>query len=501
MLNNNCGCNCDNRQKKCCSCPCPPPLHCCCPPTCPTGPTGATGAPGATGVTGPAGTPGTTGATGAIGATGPMGSIGDTGPTGSQGPTGAIGPAGPQGAIGDTGPTGPQGLAGAVGPIGPQGEIGESGPTGPPGATGNTGPTGPPGIFNFVDGNSTGSVRGINTPDDYTMGVDALAIGSGTVASGNYSLAQGNSSTASGTSSFAQGNDTRAEGLASHAQGNETVASGSLSHAEGARSTASGLVAHAEGVTTTASGAYSHSTNLGTIAQNEAQTAIGRFNRVTGLDDAFIIGNGSTGEGNQSNAFRVQFDGDVFNESGLYTTGADYAEMFEWQDGNPQNEDRRGFFVTLEGEYIRKATDLDQYILGVTSSSPSVVGNTFGCNWQGRYLRDEWGNIIYEWVDEQREIPEPDPQTGGIQTRLETVRVQRPKINPEYDSNRTYQPRSRRSEWAAVGLLGKLTIRDDGSCEPNGFCRANAQGIATSSGQGYRVLKRLDSNKVLVCLK
>lgn len=61
-------------------------------------------------------------------------------------------------------------------------------------------------------------------------------------------------------------------------------------------------------------------------------------------------------------------------------------------------------------------------------------------------------------------------------------------------------PRTERSEWAAIGMMGKLRVRDDGTCSPNGFCMPNVAGIATASSQGYRVLERLDSNKVLILL-
>jgi len=311
------------------------------------------------------------------------------------------------------------------------------------------------------------------------MGTDAVTIGTGAIASGNTSFAHGNNTTASGSYSYAEGN----------------------------RTTASGAASHAEGFTTTASGNYSHAANNGTIAQNFSQTAIGMNNIAsdpalngTLQDDAFIIGN-SYDSATRSNAFRVQFTGDVHSASSVYSTGADYAEMFEWQDGNTQNEDRIGYFVTLDEKYIRKATAVDQYILGVVSAIPSMVGDSQSCGWQGMYLRDKWGRIIYEWANVQQEIPETNPQTGEIQTRIETIRVQRPKLNPEYDAGRTYQPRSERSEWAAVGVIGKLRVRDDGSCQPNGFCQPNADGIATSNRQGYRVLYRLDAETVLVFFK
>jgi len=144
------------------------------------------------------------------------------------------------------------------------------------------------------------------------------------------------------------------------------------------------------------------------------------------------------------------------------------------------------------------------------------------------YLRDEWGAIIYEWADEEEEIPDTDPDavkawreacvkaTGEaaesgkkltvdempkMPVKIETLRVQRPKLNPAYDPSRPYQPRGERKEWAAVGMMGKLRIRDDGTCLPGGFCRPNDSGVATASEQGYRVLDRLDANKVLACIK
>ena len=52
----------------------------------------------------------------------------------------------------------------------------------------------------------------------------------------------------------------------------------------------------------------------------------------------------------------VRGNGEVAAD-GSFTGGADYAEMFEWADGNSDNEDRRGFSVVLTGgNKIRKAT-------------------------------------------------------------------------------------------------------------------------------------------------
>ena len=56
-------------------------------------------------------------------------------------------------------------------------------------------------------------------------------------------------------------------------------------------------------------------------------------------------------------------------------------------------------------------------------------------------------------------------------------------------------------EWAAVGMMGKLIVRDDGSCAPNGSCAVTATGIATASERGYRVLERVAPDKVRIVVK
>ena len=49
-------------------------------------------------------------------------------------------------------------------------------------------------------------------------------------------------------------------------------------------------------------------------------------------------------------------------------------------------------------------------------------------------------------------------------------------------------------------MLGKLLVRDDGTCQVNGYCKPNNEGIATAADHGYRVMKRTGPNQVLVLL-
>ena len=125
--------------------------------------------------------------------------------------------------------------------------------------------------------------------------------------------------------------------------------------------------------------------------------------------------------------------------------GADYAEYFEWSDSNPDEEDRRGISVVLDGEKIREAVAGEDPI-GVISGNPSVVGDAAWNKWSGKFLRDDYGSYIY---DEQDAVCD-DGSTIKKQVKI---------LNPAYDPNVEYIPREQRPEWDCVGLMGKLRIR------------------------------------------
>ena len=52
-------------------------------------------------------------------------------------------------------------------------------------------------------------------------------------------------------------------------------------------------------------------------------------------------------------------------------------------------------------------------------------------------------------------------------------------------------------------MLGKLYVRDDGTCEVNGYVMVGDNGVATASLEktNIRVLSRVDENVVRVLLK
>ena len=79
--------------------------------------------------------------------------------------------------------------------------------------------------------------------------------------------------------------------------------------------------------------------------------------------------------------------------------GADYAEMFEWLDGNQEEEERIGYVVVLDKDKIHKAQPGDS-ILGIVSGTAAVLGDSASLDWKGKYVTDEFGRIVYDQVEE-----------------------------------------------------------------------------------------------------
>lgn len=368
--------------------------------------------------------------------------------------------------------------------------------------------------YNTTASNMFSHAEGYET---IASGYYAHAEGYGTKAGSGSSHAEGYATTATGESSHAEGYNTtayayahsegsgtkagsdfsHAEGynttvttfaIASHAEGRNTTATGESSHAEGCATTATGENSHAEGYYTTAL-KYQHATGC----YNDETLAVANASAGTGEGTAFVIGNGTSSS--KSNAFRVDYNGKVFAKSEYASTGADYAEYFEWLDGNENAEDRRGYFVTMNGDKIEKA-DSEDYILGIVSGQPAILGNNDEC-YMGRYELDEFGSYIEEEII--IDVEKTDEETGEVKTVQEIAK--RWKEKDTYDTTLPYIPRAKRKEWSAIGMLGVLSVRDDGTCEVNGYCKCGKNGIATKADAGYRVIKRINENIVKVILK
>ena len=317
---------------------------------------------------------------------------------------------------------------------------------------------------------------------------------------GRYSTAEGYNATASGDYSHAEGHNATASNSSSHAEGNNTTASGSESHAEGLSTTASGNHSHAEGLSTTATNFTSHAQGH----FNASMTDGGSIGNATGT--AFVIGNGINPIA-LSNAFSVMFDGTVKAKSTITaSTTADYAEFFEWLDGNPNEEDRVGYFVTMDGDKIKIAKPDDEYILGIVSGEPFVLGNGDCDVWNGMFLRDEFRRTMYEPAPKVEEILDDDGNPTGefeeVEGAFEGIR---PKLNPEYDHTKTYISRFDRPEWAPIGMLGVLAVRHDGTAKVNGYVTVADGGIATACDKNaensYRVIKSNSENVVEIIFR
>lgn len=338
----------------------------------------------------------------------------------------------------------------------------------------------PVSIANGGTGNSAGYIR---TGSTGSIGDNATAEGRNNVASGDAAHAEGIHAYATGGfGAHAENNYTEASGNCSHAEGDSTHATNECSHAEGCETTASEYCSHAEGFITKANNVASHAMGH----YNKDMTAGGTTTNKAG--DAFVIGNGNRSD--TSNAFRVTFAGATYGLSAFNASGADYAEFFEWLDANPNKEDRIGYFVTLEGDKIKIAS-YDDYILGVISGNPSVVGNGDE-DWIGRWLKDDFGRLLKE--DTEDTITYKDGHT-------EITKGWNYISNPDYDPSKPYVERKDRPEWDYVGMLGALAVRDDGTCKVNGFCTCNENGIATRSLSGYRVIKRISENVIKIIFK
>lgn len=245
-------------------------------------------------------------------------------------------------------------------------------------------------------------------------------------------------------------------------------------------------------------------TNLTGHSSFQRQVVVGQSNRAA--EGHFLVGGGST-----RNAFRV--NGVVcYSYQGVNTSGADYAEYFEWEDGNPDGEDRVGYFVTHSGEKIKIAKE-DDFIIGIVSATPAIIGNNPE-EWNNRFLKDIYGRTKYEkvlipdkYVDNTTETKEIglDGKPVVIKERILIEKEHYedvPILNPDFDESQEYIERDKRKEWSCVGFMGKLVVKDDGTCVSGGFCKCNNDGIATNSlnSTRYRVLKRLDNSHIKVLI-
>jgi len=193
----------------------------------------------------------------------------------------------------------------------------------------------------------------------------------------------------------------------------------------------------------------------------------GQFGQNSDCTDFYTAGNAAADVNVQARltqAGNLGLRGTLTNSATLN----DYAEYFEWSDGNSNAEDRFGKSVVLDGNKIRLATSQDNAadIIGVVSATAGVALGCGALEWGGKYLRDELGRPLTQevtyviWNDGearkyvQGEIPDDVavPEDAVVRTYQEQI------LNPEFDENAPYQSRDNRPEWSAIGLMGQLRI-------------------------------------------
>jgi len=276
-------------------------------------------------------------------------------------------------------------------------------------------------------------------------------------------------------------------------------------------------------------------------AMNGGSDTRANFDVVIGATDTATAGVGN-------NTIRLQgTGGNILADGSLSTPEADYAEMFEWFDQNPDEEDRVGYFVSLhQGKIVRGAgredkSGISNYLasvftspngatsvpmLGVISGTPSVLGDAAPNHWIGRHLKDKFNRnrmnsyIVHRWTittpvtaavidEEDGTIPTyektqtvyVDTTTGivydehpqythkglvsskTIPELTDQTLIEFPKVKESYDNSVPYTARRDRNEWDAVGMLGKLVVH---SAEPitSDWVKPTGDGRAMNAANG-----------------
>lgn len=195
---------------------------------------------------------------------------------------------------------------------------------------------------------------------------------------------------------------------------------------------------------------------------------------------------------NDGSDLEMLFDGaGAIKIDGVVTTGGiDYAEYFEWKDGNSSSEDRRGHSVITDGNKIVVATSSDDAskIIGIVSTNPTVLGDADLERWMFKYERDDYGSLVWEehtvteWTDEDgkdhsydtdripSDLTAPSDATVISEEKDRygnTIKLKRKKLNSDWDSSQQYISREDRKEWEAIGLVGKLRLKKGEPVNPN----------------------------------
>lgn len=134
----------------------------------------------------------------------------------------------------------------------------------------------------------------------------------------------------------------------------------------------------------------------------------------------------------------------------VLSQNADYAEVGQWADGNPNSENRIGYFVSIDdtqaGTTMVKATSTKD-VRGVVVTAPAFSGNCSADKF------DSNGNLL--------------------------------------------------KQYAYVAVMGLVSVIDNGTCTINERCMPNDSGTAvpSSNNLGYQVIDRIDDTHILIAVE
>ncbi len=251
----------------------------------------------------------------------------------------------------------------------------------------------------------TGYSAGGYISGSHAEGVRTVAIGGGSHSEGvettattwtyygyvfGGSHAEGFRTTSSGGYSHSEGIITTASGYGSHAEGTGTVASGRMSHAEGSQTTASGYYSHSEGYKTTASGIGAHAEGISTTATGGSH-AEGRNTTASGETSH------AEGEETTSSGFASHAEGKETISSGYYSHSEGYKTTAIGNGGHAEGRDTTaiGNFSHAEGRYTT-SSGVNSHAEGrnTTASGETSHAEGQGTIASGKYSHSEGKQTI-----------------------------------------------------------------------------------------------------------
>ena len=186
----------------------------------------------------------------------------------------------------------------------------------------------------------------------------------------------------------------------------------------------------------------------------------------------FIDAKVNSFEDNPYSLFRVNGLGETYTHKGFFSNSTGYAELFEWADGNKNDEDRIGLTVAInENGQLIDAGDDNELIIGVVVKDAAVVGNTGWNIWQ-EFDNAEGNEFqkykVVEWFDESGNLESNYlsalsqnfalPEDAIIyETEHDGSDLKRPVLKKNFDAGRDYEPRLKRG-WSLVALKGTVTM-------------------------------------------